>query len=86
MVLHIVAVFDAAANAFARPIFVPSVGIAMRSFTDEVNRSAADNEMYKHPQDFRLFELGRYDDATGMFDCVTPQLLASGTQVSTREV
>ena len=31
------AVFDSAVNLYGQPIFVPSVGAALRSFIDEVN-------------------------------------------------
>ena len=56
MKLYIVAVHDQAADAFMRPFFVPSIGMAIRSFTDEVNR--ADSEMNRHPGDYTLHELG----------------------------
>ena len=69
MKLSIVSVFDSAAGAFARPFFVPSVGLAVRSFRDEVNRAAPDNPMHAHPDDFVLFELGELDDNTGL---ITP--------------
>ena len=32
------AVKDRAVDAFNRPIYVPTIGVAIRSFTDEVNR------------------------------------------------
>ena len=48
----ICAVRDSAADVFGRPYFVPTAGVAIRSFTDEVNRGADDNQFYKHPKDF----------------------------------
>jgi len=80
MVLHIVAVYDGALGAFARPIFVPSLGIAMRSFVDEVNR--ADSEIARHVDDYALHEIGEFDDVTGLMaqhDC--PRLLAKAVTV-----
>lgn len=68
MRLIIVAVFDSAAQAFNRPFYVPAVGMAVRSFRDEVNREAPENSMYHHPNDFELFELGQFDDQTGRFE------------------
>lgn len=65
MKLFIVSVFDSAAQAFNRPFFVPSTGLAIRSFKDEVNRQAADNPMFAHPGDFELYLLGEFDDNTG---------------------
>lgn len=82
MRLIMCAVRDRAADAYARPMFVPSVGIAIRSFSDEVNRKAEDNQMYNHADDFDLFELGEYDDETAKFIILdTPKQLAIGKQV-----
>ena len=82
MINVICSVKDRAADAFGRPLFVPSVGLAIRSFTDEVNRSADDNQMHHHPDDFDLYELGTFDDNTGIIVChVTPKQLALGKQV-----
>lgn len=64
--LLIVSVYDTAVQAHGRPLFVPSKGAALRSFTDEVNREAADNPMWAHPDDYILFELGAFNDATGV--------------------
>lgn len=82
MINVICSVKDRAADAFGRPLFVPSVGLAIRSFTDEVNRKADDNQMYAHADDFDLFELGTFDDSTGVIEChPQPKQLALGKQV-----
>lgn len=67
MKLAVMAMFDSAAEAFGRPIFCPAVGAGVRSLADEVNRSAPDNPMFNHPQDFSLFDLGVFDDSVGLF-------------------
>lgn len=68
MTFHVVcAVFDSAVQAWMRPMFVPSTGVAMRSFSDEVNRAAEDNQMNRHPDDFDLWILATFDDEAGMF-------------------
>ncbi|WNK14126.1 MAG: nonstructural protein [Microvirus sp.] len=78
----ICSVKDRAADAFGRPLFVPSVGLALRSFTDEVNRDAPDNQMFSHSDDFDLYELGTFDDNTGIITChASPKQLALGKQV-----
>lgn len=77
---------DSAADAYGRPFFMTSVGIAIRSFTDEINRAAEDNQIYKHPEDFDLFELGEFDDETGRIVLLdVPKQLALGRQVKVRE-
>lgn len=78
----IVAVRDAAADVFGRPYFVPSVGVAIRTFTDEVNRDAADNMLNRHRKDFALYEIGSYDDSTAQIICHSePKLLIYADQV-----
>jgi hypothetical protein len=82
MKLVIVSVRDSAADAFGRPYFVPSVGMALRSFTDEVNRASDDNPLNKHKKDFALYELGEYDDNTAQIVCHDqPKLLIHADQV-----
>jgi hypothetical protein len=82
MINVICSVKDRAADAFGRPLFVPSVGLAIRSFSDEVNRQADDNQMYHHSDDFDLFELGTFDDCTGIIEChPQPKLLTLGKSV-----
>lgn len=77
----ICAVRDQKASAFGRPIFAPSKGVAIRSFSDEINRAAQDNSMYHHSEDYALFELGTYDDFDGSFECHVPNLLVQGDSV-----
>ena len=82
MKMIVVSIKDRAADAFGRPFYVPSVGVAIRSFQDEVNRASEDNQMYQHPDDFDLYELGSFDDSTGTFELFqSPKLLTLGKQV-----
>jgi hypothetical protein len=67
MLQFVVSVKDRAADVFNRPFFVPHRNVAVRDFTDEVNRSAADNQLNKHPDDFDLYLIGTFDDNTGTF-------------------
>lgn len=68
--LIMVAVRDLAIQAFNRPFFVPAVGAAVRSFSDEVNRKAQENVMSHHPEDFELWELGTFDEDSGQLSPV----------------
>lgn len=82
MKLIICTVKDRAADAYGRPMFVPSTGVAIRSFSDEINRNNAENQLYNHPDDFDLYELGEFDDNTGLFSLYEqPKLLSLGKQV-----
>ncbi len=76
----IVSVRDIRANVFFNPVFATSVGHAVRQFEDEVNRPAEENLLYKHPQDFELFELGKFEADDASFDLLpSPRQLAVGS-------
>jgi hypothetical protein len=86
MKLILCSVKDRAADAYGRPMFVPSTGVAIRSFSDEVNRKDPDNQLHNHPDDFDLFEFGEFDDNTGEFTLhESPKLLSLGKQVKIPE-
>lgn len=76
MILTVICVMDTQAAAFNRPMFVPAIGLGLRAIADEVNRAAPDNPLYAHTADFRVFELGKWDDHSGIFTChQLPQLV-----------
>lgn len=82
MQMVVCSIRDRAAEAYGRPFFLPSVGVAIRSFQDEVNRRAEDNQVYQHPDDFDLFELGSFDDSSGKFVLhESPKQVAMGKQL-----
>jgi hypothetical protein len=86
MKLTLCSVKDRAADAYGRPMFVPSPGVAIRSFSDEINRSDSDNQLYNHPDDFDLYEFGIFDDNTGLFELhEQPKLLTLGKQVKIQD-
>lgn len=78
--LAVVAVRDSAVDAFMRPLFVPTLGLGTRVFSDEVNRK--DGEMSRHPDDYDLYHLGEWDEHTGrFFSLEQPQLIVRGKDV-----
>lgn len=84
MIAYVFSVYDRASQAFGRPFFAQHAGQATRSFTDEVNRPPQDgqNDLFSHPEDFELFELGSYDDSKGLLmPHDEPKLLLTGKQV-----
>lgn len=83
MILQVLAVRDRAADVFGHPMFVAAVGIAARSFSDEVNAVREGNALNAHPEDFDLYHLATYDDRTGRFECVAdgPRQIAIGKDV-----
>ena len=86
MKLVIVSIKDRAADAFGRPAYVATEGVAIRQFSDEVNRASEDNQIYVHPDDFDLYYLGTFDDNNGAFDLLaSPKQICLGKQVKIRE-
>lgn len=84
MKLQIFAVRDRATDQYGTPMFLVSSGQAIRSFTDEVNRQDAQNQIYQHPDDFDLFQLGEFDTDTGTFSAYQPKQLCVGGSVKIR--
>lgn len=77
--MAVCAVYDRAVEAYGQPIFCRHVGEAIRSFTDEINRK--ESQFFAHPSDYSLFQIGHYDDETGMLIPSDGNLLVSGTTV-----
>lgn len=66
MLHKIVVLYDAKAEAFHKPVFAVSDAVALRSFSDACKESNTD--FAKYPEDFSIFSLGEYNDATATFD------------------
>lgn len=82
MELVMLSVRDAKSEAFGRPFFATTVGTAIRSFDDEVNRSAEDSMLNHHPEDFALYQLGSFNDSDGTYAALpVPKLLVQGNEV-----
>ena len=82
MISVIVSVKDSAAEAFGRPMYLQSLGVAIRSFTDEVNREDKDNQLFNHSDDFDLYELGVFDDSLGRYELRdNPTVIVRGKDV-----
>lgn len=65
--VQVFTVRDAAAGAFAQPMFFPTVAMAARTFTDEVNRPDESNNLYRHPGDYELYHVAQWDEEAGAF-------------------
>jgi len=82
---HIYAVKDLAVQAFGQPFFVRAKGEALRSFQDEVNgRGNAQSAIAAHPEDYELYELGDYDDVSGILFPKGPNLVARAKDLLTQ--
>lgn len=83
MQLYVLAVRDIKGGFYHAPHCSHSVGLAERDFSDEVNRSAADNRLYLHPADFELYKLGVFDSISAEIVLErVPVLVATGISLS----
>lgn len=64
MLMHIFSVRDSVAQVFGRPFYSVNAGAAIRAFSDQVNNPDPQNELFAHPSDFELYELGSFDDVS----------------------
>lgn len=85
MEMIVCTIYDSGSESFGRPWYARATGEAMRVFTNEVNRPGTPEEpnpLNQHPQDFRLYSLGKFDDQAGRFSLADPPiLLCSAEQV-----
>lgn len=77
MRLRAYAVRDAKAEAYLRPFFTETRGLAVRSFSDAVNDKSS--PFFTHPEDYSLWELGAFEQDTGL---LVAELVALGQAVS----
>ncbi len=66
MKLNIYSIFDTASGLYSRPFFTASDAESIRSFTDIA--SDAEHPIGKHPEDYTLFRIGTFDDATALLN------------------
>ena len=59
--MKIVILRDIKANVYGNPMFVASLGGAIRSFGDEIAKTDG-NPLALHPDDFELYHFGEYDE------------------------
>lgn len=60
-------IYDSKSETWVYPTPHPARGQAIRSFSDGVNdHRTPNNVLAAHPADFTLFEVGEYDDRTGI--------------------
>lgn len=77
-----VSVRDVKSEIYGQPFFMVSVGAAIRSFDDAVNKNSDDNMLFHHAADFALFQIGVFDDNEGSVEAIVPpKVLIEGMQV-----
>lgn len=80
MELNIYSVYDVKANAYLPPFYLPTEGMAIRTFTDCVN--SKDHQFGAHPEDYTLMYFGIFNDKQGSFEPLhPPKTIRTGLQV-----
>lgn len=80
----VVSVRDHKMASFGQPWFVPTLGVAERAFTDDINNP--ESIAFKHPEDYELFHLGWFEEESGRFENLdVPTQLCTGVNVKRKE-
>lgn len=82
MIYKIMAVYDLKAEAFERPFFCRSTAEGERMLANDVNSEKRESNLSLHPEDYQLFELGSWDEVSGVIQVLEkPRLVKSGEQL-----
>lgn len=83
MRLVMVTVRDAKMDMFMRPWFTVTSAAAERAFRDELTRPSSESQMFKHPEDYSLYEIGLFEEETGkVHPYDVPRLIIQGDQIT----
>ena len=66
MLLKMYSLYDSKTEAYIAPFYSKAKGDAIRQVTQIVNDPNSKHDFGKYPEDFTLFEVGVFDDTTGM--------------------
>lgn len=78
MEMQIFSIYDEKAKTFNTPFFQHQIGQALRAFSDAV--SDVKTTLHNHPEDFRLYHIGVYNDDTSLIESFNePRVIASAT-------
>lgn len=78
MLLKMFSLYDSKAAAFAAPFSTPRRELAQRAMVELMD--AGQSQVARFPEDFLLFELGEFDDQTGVVVSVPPVNLGPVSQ------
>lgn len=65
MMIKVFSLYDSKAEAFIKPFMLLQEGVAVRELTDAVNQ--ADTNVGQHPEDYILYHIADFDNATGEY-------------------
>lgn len=74
------AMFDSVGQIHTHPLHFPSVAAGVRAFSDSVN--GGDKSITAHPGDYSFWELGSYDEKTGIIVPLSaPRRIVMGSEL-----
>lgn len=83
-VIHkIFTVYDIKAEAYLPPFFLHAEGMAVRVFANAINDPG--HQFGANPTDYSLFQLGEYDDNSGVITATEPKFMHQGLELLARE-
>lgn len=84
MINKVYSIFDSKVGAHLQPFFMQANGAAIRAVTELVKDKT--HAFGKFPADYTLFELGTFDNSTGVFDMFpTPRSLGVCVEFMSQE-
>ena len=72
MLMRMYSLYDSKTEAYIPPFYSKAKGDAIRQITQVINDANSKHDFAKYPEDFTLFELGVFDDSTGI---ITPHMV-----------
>lgn len=78
MLKLVCSVRDIVANCYSNPFVTQNSGTAMRDFSQAC--ADPDSLLFKSPESYMLFSIGRFDDELGELIPHAPELIANATQ------
>ena len=66
---------DTCVQAFHLPMVFQNRAGAVRALGDAVNRPGQDNAYFQHPEHYQLYEIGTFDDETGVVESCPPEFV-----------
>ena len=78
---YMCSIYDNAAKAYLPPFVLPKIAMARRVFSDCIN--SPEHQFNKNPSDYTLFEIGLFDDNTGLIALLPqgPQKIVAGIEL-----
>lgn len=66
MILFVYSIYDEKVESYSQPFFAATNSAAIRMFTDLA--TDGQSTIYKHPQDYTLYQIGKWDDEKGQIE------------------